>query len=81
MHIRVKEVAVAGLVERGTIQIEGFGCSDVEVELNVFINSNNVVYMMYVFLGHSVKCLFSIQNYRVTATFYRVSLRAMMQCC
>jgi hypothetical protein len=25
-------------------------------------------------LGHSVKCLFSIQNYRVKATFYRVSL-------
>jgi len=22
--------------------------------------------------GHSVKCLFSIQNYRVKATFYRV---------
>jgi hypothetical protein len=25
-------------------------------------------------LGHSVKCLFSIQNYGVKATFYRVSL-------
>ena len=25
-------------------------------------------------LGHSVKCLFSIQNYRVKDTFYRVSL-------
>ena len=24
-------------------------------------------------LGHSVKCLFSIQNYRVKDTFYRVS--------
>ena len=55
MHIRVKEVAVAGLVERGTIQIEGFGCSDVEVELNVFINSNNV-YMMHVFLRAMMQC-------------------------
>ena len=29
-------------------------------------------------LGYSVKCLFSIQNYRVKATFYRVSLEAII---
>ena len=30
--------------------------------------------LAYVRLGRSVKCLFSIQKYRVEATFYRVSL-------
>ena len=35
---------------------------------------DGVTQVLDVNLGHSVKCLFSIQNYRVKATFYRVSL-------
>jgi hypothetical protein len=54
--------------------------SDIEVEkYTIDIQAPTKNGIIDISQGYSVKCLFSIQNYRVKATFYRVSQGNLMK--